>query len=105
MVLASADRPALVLPRAGGILSDHDRSVSPRTNIRLLGQYALFDHLVERGQQRHQPLHGKAGELVPAKRGHLGLVHPKHSGGFLLRQLALVEDLIECIRQAKLRLP
>jgi hypothetical protein len=64
-----------------------------------------LDVLVERSQQHHQALHREAGKLVPAQRGHLGLAHSKHSGGVLLRQHALVEDLIECMSQAKLRLP
>jgi hypothetical protein len=59
--------------RAPLALGRHDRYPRRRPRLRLLPDDDLHV-LVERGQERHQPLHREAVELVVRQRGHLRLV-------------------------------
>lgn len=60
-----------------------------------------LDVLVERRQQVHQAFDRETRELVVAECGDFRLRHSQHLRGLGLRQLALFDHLIECIRQAQ----
>jgi serine/threonine protein kinase len=60
--------------------------------------------LINGRQERHQPFDGKARELIPPKCRHLRLPDAQHLSGFGLRQLPLIQHLIERIGQSEFRL-
>ena len=70
-----------------GLLPNHDLNV-----------------LVERGKQVHQALDGEARQLVVAKSGDLRLRHSQHPGSFGLSELPPVEQLVQGVGKAELRL-
>jgi len=64
-----------------------------------------LDVLVQRGQERHQPLNGKPIQLIVSQRGDFWLVDAKLLCRRGLRQATSGNDIIDGMRQAQLRLP
>src|SRR4051794_10947488 len=78
----------------------------PRRGTRArLGANDDFDILIQRVEQRHQPLHRKTLDLVVAQRRDLGLVEAEPRRGCGLRKLLLIQDRIERVSKPELGLP